>query len=46
MTDWAIILIIAGLVYKLTKLRVIHLEFGERDESKPTIRTKRKQLKK
>ena len=46
MTEWMIIAFLIGLIFKLSKLRVIHLEFGERDE-KPTITSnKRKQLKK
>ena len=47
MTEWLIIAFVAGLLYKLSKLRVIHLEFGEHDEPKPRMTTsKRKQLKK
>ena len=44
--EWLIVVVVVGLIYKLSKLRVLHLEFGERDE-KPTIsKNKRKQLKK
>lgn len=47
MTEWMIIAVLVGLIYKLSKLRVIHLEFGEGDDSKPRNTTsKRKQLKK
>jgi hypothetical protein len=47
MTEWLIIAFVAGLLYKFSKLRVIHLEFGEHDEPKPGIKTvKKKQLRK
>lgn len=51
MSEWLIIGIVVGLIYKLSKIRVIHLEFGERErereDRKPkTISSKRKQLKK
>ena len=47
MVEWLVILVVAGLVYKLVKLRVIHLEFGESDNEKPVItHNKRRQLKK
>ena len=47
MTEWIIIAILVGFIYKLSKLRVVHLEFADGDEAKPRITTsKRKQLKK